>query len=63
MITRFGSKVVPLAVPEGGWIKVRRIEDNAVREFAIAEIHAETDDERRFLDGETRMLRGLDSLS
>ncbi len=59
MRTRYGSKVFPLSVPDSeGWIKVRREEDNAEREWNVRDLCADTEDEARFLSGQTRILKG-----
>lgn len=50
MHSQFGSKVIPLGKPdEEGWIKVKRVEDQAIREWHISQLKADNEEDLRLL--------------
>lgn len=50
MQSQFGSKVIPLGKPDkDGWIKVKRVEDQAIREWHISQLKADNPEDLEIL--------------
>ena len=49
--TRFGSEVIVLQKPDfGGFVRVRRVIDGAIRDWHISELHADADELQRAIE-------------